>query len=184
MRQEVELLKQEVRGRAKLEAELVDLHDQAARHEESKRQSESAAREANLLRETSEAEIKLKQLAITAAVAETEHAFQTLSSERLMHKEAEAKAWADIKQAEEAARQASSDAELTKRELMVERAQRATLESEVQRGRQATTAALAEVMALKQRAEAPFISIDVWHEGDVPPDPKPWQLRIMIERRD
>ena len=40
----------------------------------------------------------------------------------------------------------------------------------------------ARVQALRQRAEAPFISIDVWHEGDVPPDPKPWQLRIMIER--
>ena len=42
----------------------------------------------------------------------------------------------------------------------------------------------ARVQELKQRAEAPFISIDVWHEGDVPPDPKPWQLRIIIERRD
>ena len=42
----------------------------------------------------------------------------------------------------------------------------------------------ARVQALRQRAEAPFISIVVWHESDVPPDPKPWQLRIMIERRD
>ena len=42
----------------------------------------------------------------------------------------------------------------------------------------------ARVQALTQLAEAPCISIDVWHEGDVPPDPKPWQLRIMIERRD
>ena len=42
----------------------------------------------------------------------------------------------------------------------------------------------ARVQALRQQAEAPFISIDVWHEGEVPPDPKPWQLRIMIERRD
>ncbi len=31
----------------------------------------------------------------------------------------------------------------------------------------------ARVQALRQRAEAPFISIDVWHEGDVPPDPMP-----------
>ena len=42
----------------------------------------------------------------------------------------------------------------------------------------------ARVKALRQRAEAPFISIALWNEGDVPPDPKPWQLRIMIERRD
>ncbi|MEC7738062.1 MAG: hypothetical protein VYE46_04200 [Cyanobacteriota bacterium] len=31
----------------------------------------------------------------------------------------------------------------------------------------------ARVQALRQRAEAPFISIDVWHEDDVPPDPMP-----------
>ena len=42
----------------------------------------------------------------------------------------------------------------------------------------------ARVEALRQRAEEPLISIDVWHEGGLPPDPKPWQLRIMIERRD
>ena len=42
----------------------------------------------------------------------------------------------------------------------------------------------ARVQALRQRAETPFISIDVGHEGALPPDPKPWQLRIMIERRD
>ena len=42
----------------------------------------------------------------------------------------------------------------------------------------------ARVQALRQRAEAPLITIDILHEGDVPPDPKPWQLRIMIERRD
>lgn len=42
----------------------------------------------------------------------------------------------------------------------------------------------ARTKALRQQAEAPFISIDVWHEGDVPPESKPWQLRIMIESRN
>ena len=42
----------------------------------------------------------------------------------------------------------------------------------------------ARVQALRREAEAPFISIDVWHEGEEPPEPKPWQLRIMIESRD
>ena len=42
----------------------------------------------------------------------------------------------------------------------------------------------ARVKALRQRAEEPLISIDVWHVGGIPPDPKPWQLRIMIERSD
>ena len=42
----------------------------------------------------------------------------------------------------------------------------------------------ARTQALRREAEAPFISIDVWHEGEEPPEEKPWQLRIMIERRD
>ena len=42
----------------------------------------------------------------------------------------------------------------------------------------------ARTQALRQNLGPPFISIAVWHEGDEPPEPKPWQLRIMIERRD
>jgi|TARA_Y100000592_G_scaffold71152_2_gene110727 hypothetical protein len=42
----------------------------------------------------------------------------------------------------------------------------------------------ARTQALRQTIGAPFISIDVWHEGEEPPEQKPWQLRIMIEARD
>ena len=42
----------------------------------------------------------------------------------------------------------------------------------------------ARTQALRQSVGAPFISIDVWHEGEEPPEQKPWQLRIMIESRD
>ena len=48
-----------------------------------------------------------------------------------------------------------------------------------------------ELEALKRRAnraalatQMPEIKILVYHEGDEPPAHKPWQLRIMIERRD
>ena len=39
----------------------------------------------------------------------------------------------------------------------------------------------ARTQALRQTIGAPFISIDVWHQGEEPPEQKPWQLRIMIE---
>ena len=42
----------------------------------------------------------------------------------------------------------------------------------------------ARVNRLCRSVSLPQIDIAVWSEGDVPPDPKPWQLRIMIERRD
>ena len=42
----------------------------------------------------------------------------------------------------------------------------------------------ARVNRLCRSVSLPQIDIAVWHEGDVPPVPKPWQLRIMIERRD
>ena len=41
----------------------------------------------------------------------------------------------------------------------------------------------ARTKALRREAEAPFISIDVWHEGEKPPPEKPWQLRIKIENQ-
>ena len=40
------------------------------------------------------------------------------------------------------------------------------------------------VSRLCRSVSLPQIEIATWHQGDVPPDPKPWQLRIMIERRD
>ena len=42
----------------------------------------------------------------------------------------------------------------------------------------------ARTQALRQNLGPPFISIDVWHQGEEPPEQKPWQLRIMIEARD
>ena len=42
----------------------------------------------------------------------------------------------------------------------------------------------ARTQALRQSMHAPFIAIDVWHEGEEPPEQKPWQLRIMIESFD
>tara|TARA_B100002052_G_C15491330_1_gene423007 strand:- start:320 stop:541 length:222 start_codon:yes stop_codon:yes gene_type:complete len=42
----------------------------------------------------------------------------------------------------------------------------------------------ARTQALRQSVGAPFISIDVWHQGQKPPEQRAWQLRIMIERRD
>ena len=42
----------------------------------------------------------------------------------------------------------------------------------------------ARVNRLCLSVSLPQIDIAVWDEGDVPPDPKSWQLRIMIERRD
>ena len=42
----------------------------------------------------------------------------------------------------------------------------------------------ARTQALRQNLGPPFISIDVWHQGQQPPEQKPWQLRIMIEARD
>ena len=48
-----------------------------------------------------------------------------------------------------------------------------------------------ELEQLKRRANRaalatrmPDIEMLVYHEGDEPPAHKPWQLRIMIERRD
>ena len=41
----------------------------------------------------------------------------------------------------------------------------------------------ARTKALRREAEAPFISIDVWHEGEEPPPETPWQLRIKIENQ-
>ena len=38
--------------------------------------------------------------------------------------------------------------------------------------------------ALRREAEAPFISMDVWHEGEEPPEIDPWRLLVMIEARD
>lgn len=47
-----------------------------------------------------------------------------------------------------------------------------------------------EIASFRRRAnkiglvkEPPQISIDVWHEGEEPPAMKPWQLRIMIEKK-
>ena len=42
----------------------------------------------------------------------------------------------------------------------------------------------ARVDRLCRAVSLPQIDIAVWHEGDLPPEQKPWQLRIMIERRD
>ena len=41
----------------------------------------------------------------------------------------------------------------------------------------------ARTKALRREAEAPFISIDVWREGEEPPPEKTWQLRIKIENQ-
>lgn len=43
----------------------------------------------------------------------------------------------------------------------------------------------ARVNRLCRSVSLPHIDIAVWHEGEEePPETKPWQLRIMIERRD
>ena len=41
----------------------------------------------------------------------------------------------------------------------------------------------ARTEALRQSVVPPSINIDVWHEGEEPPEEKPWQLRIMIEKK-
>ena len=46
-----------------------------------------------------------------------------------------------------------------------------------------------EIASFRRRAnkvyvinQPPQIEVAVWSEGDTPPEEKPWQLRIMIER--
>ena len=40
-----------------------------------------------------------------------------------------------------------------------------------------------DVNRLCRAVSPPRIDMIVWHEGEDPPETKPWQLRIMIERR-
>ena len=40
------------------------------------------------------------------------------------------------------------------------------------------------VSRLCRTVSPPRIDMIVWHEGEDPPETKPWQLRIMIESRD
>ena len=47
-----------------------------------------------------------------------------------------------------------------------------------------------EIASFRRRAnkiglgkEPPQLTIDIWHEGEEPPAAKPWQMRIMIEKK-
>tara|TARA_R100000406_G_scaffold92403_1_gene81332 strand:+ start:212 stop:382 length:171 start_codon:yes stop_codon:yes gene_type:complete len=47
-----------------------------------------------------------------------------------------------------------------------------------------------EIYAMTRRAnkiglhqEPPTLRMDCWHEGEQPPERKPWQLQIMIEKK-
>lgn len=42
----------------------------------------------------------------------------------------------------------------------------------------------ARTKALRHAEAAAQLSVVVWHEGDEPPEPKPFQVRIMVESRD
>jgi len=39
----------------------------------------------------------------------------------------------------------------------------------------------ARTQALRQSVGSPFITMNVWREGEEPPERKPWQLTVMIE---